>query len=278
MPGTVDPACPLDWSHPLNRGVVGEWAVVPNAGWRGGGVVRDLVRGGHAPHDGTLSGGAGWGTNRGRTGGSGSASFTGTGNLIDVSGAPSPAGNWAFLAWVYLATAGTDHNSRTVFSAGTGGSVYTHYLTVGGGHANSFDGSTWLDGTAGTVPTNAWTHVAWVWAAGATRSVYVNGKLDVSAAAFTPTWGASKYLGNRVDGASGIAAEMDGNLDGCVFLNYAPTADEIAAAVRESRRGNPDRWRWAGAKTWFPPAQAAAPTTVPAPYYYRHLAGGPSRV
>lgn len=54
--GIVDPDCPLNWDAPLNRGLIGNWASVPNAGWTGGNKLYDLVRGGKTPHDGTLTG------------------------------------------------------------------------------------------------------------------------------------------------------------------------------------------------------------------------------
>src|SRR6185437_5647427 len=47
----LDARCPIEWSHPLNRGLEANWAVPPLSGWRGALVLRDLVRGGKAPND-----------------------------------------------------------------------------------------------------------------------------------------------------------------------------------------------------------------------------------
>ncbi len=56
----LDVRCPIDWQHPLNRGLVSEWAVPPLSGWRGGNTLRDLVRGAKPANDGTLNGGVTW--------------------------------------------------------------------------------------------------------------------------------------------------------------------------------------------------------------------------
>src|SRR6516165_9159941 len=52
----LDCRSPVEWSHPLNRGLVAEWAIAPLTGWNKSNVLRDLVRGGKAFNDGTLTG------------------------------------------------------------------------------------------------------------------------------------------------------------------------------------------------------------------------------
>jgi hypothetical protein len=76
--GFIDTACPVDWAHPLNRGLVADWTILPIPGWRGGLTLRDLVRGGRRPNDGTLTAGPTWGGAKGRPGGFGSLNTNGT--------------------------------------------------------------------------------------------------------------------------------------------------------------------------------------------------------
>lgn len=58
--GYVNPACPVNWAHPLNNGLIGWWKGITNPGWVGGlKWFRDLVRG-HTPHDAAIAGGVTW--------------------------------------------------------------------------------------------------------------------------------------------------------------------------------------------------------------------------
>jgi hypothetical protein len=52
----VDPACPVNWSHPLSNSLSNRWLALPNSGWRGSTTWHDIVRGGHKAVDVTLAG------------------------------------------------------------------------------------------------------------------------------------------------------------------------------------------------------------------------------
>ena len=53
--GLVDTTCPINWQHDLNVGLVMSLSCIPNSGWSGGRTWFDLVKGGKAPNNGTLT-------------------------------------------------------------------------------------------------------------------------------------------------------------------------------------------------------------------------------
>lgn len=60
LSGLVAADTPVDWSHPLSRGLVGFWLGIPNSGWHGGVTFRDLVRGARKSNDGRITGTLAW--------------------------------------------------------------------------------------------------------------------------------------------------------------------------------------------------------------------------
>jgi hypothetical protein len=56
--GIIDTRNPIEWRHPLNRGLVSWW--LPFGPWQGGGTLRDLARRNH----GTLTNGPTWAAGR----------------------------------------------------------------------------------------------------------------------------------------------------------------------------------------------------------------------
>lgn len=265
--GLLDATCPIDWSHPLNRGLVGEWAVTPLAGWSRGRTLRDLVRGGRTPHDGTLTGMAfpattasGWAGAKGRPGGFGSIAFDGTNDYVNLLSLPAISNaSFSVAAWVYP----TNLAGRfEVFCSSTG--LGQTGLEIGNSNGTTatatFDNADfWTQTSNNAVTANAWNFI--IWAAdgltGGNRKIYVNGR-DVtsggSGALATGGTFTAAFIGKR----STNSQFFPGRLDGIQLYNYGLTATVAAALYDETRRGNPDRWRWV--RPWsFGVEVAAAP-------------------
>lgn len=90
---------PVDWRHPLNRGLVGWWLVVPH--WSGGTVLRDLM----GRHHGSLTNMApasDWLTS-GRSGGWGALDFDGTDDRVEINSVFGlGTTDLSATMWVYL--------------------------------------------------------------------------------------------------------------------------------------------------------------------------------
>ena len=78
----------------------------PNSGWRGGVTLRDLVRGGRNPHDGTLSGSSiNWKGAGGRPGGYGSLVWASTTPFVTLGGGSAfdvATGDFSFALWATI--------------------------------------------------------------------------------------------------------------------------------------------------------------------------------
>lgn len=261
--GFVDPAMPLDWSHPLNRGLVSRWKVIPNSGWRGGLTFRDLVRGGKKPNDGTLTNGPTW-VGGGRRGGYGALSFDGT---DDYGAAPANITGFdlyeSVSCWVRLDNAGT----FPVMVGGTsnwGGNEFRFAWSsrqpefFAGGNANSAVAATAL--TLGQ-----WYHVCGTAdqsTVNVTAKIYVNGVLDgtdsrtIGVAVANASW---RYFGSR----SGSNLFLQGALDDVCLWNRELSAREVSQLYQEQLRGSPETLKWVGARTYGFSEQAAATGGTP---------------
>lgn len=243
----LDPACPVDWSHPLARGLVGWWMVGPNPGWRGGATLRDLVRGGKKANDGTLTNGTSW---RGsdRPGGRGHLQFDGVDDYVALASNPFDAASaWSIAAWVkYTGTA-----RRIYFSKGDHGTATYFGLEV-----NHFEGGagTWglrsagalcLFYAAGLAP-GAWLHLAATLpaaGAGSAGKQYVNGSLVTSTVPPGGNHAASEAttlsrLGAR-DVSGAVSLPLAGLLDDVRVYSRVLSAGEARALYDNSRLGCP---------------------------------------
>src|SRR5262245_39512882 len=102
--GSIYYGRPVNWGHPLNRGLAGWWLALP--WWRGGMRWRDLCGKSH----GLLTNGPVWKGAYSRPGGSGAVDFDGTNdivtiannNTLDITGSQISYG-----CWVYPRTSGS---------------------------------------------------------------------------------------------------------------------------------------------------------------------------
>jgi hypothetical protein len=109
---------------------------------------------------------------------SGSGYFDGTGDFLTYQPASGSSafnlstGDWTIEAWVYRLASGVGHNILNLYNSAGNNSGLSFYINT----SNQLSQDNGLTGTtaAGTVPANAWTHVAAVRTSGNTQ-LYVNG-------------------------------------------------------------------------------------------------------
>jgi hypothetical protein len=261
----LDPRCPVNWKHPLNRGRVGWWMVPPNPGWRGGLTFRDLVRGGRKPNDGTLVNGPVWrGTKR--PGGWGALEFTGTSGQ-DVSTANDflvgmTAYSWA--CWV-RADGAPDATERAVWTVDGNDTTLAFYW----GHPSSAfrfaalqrdSAGNYFTVAYGSGTADRWYHVAGTWD-GTNLRLYVDGLAVSSPTAVTSlrslTTAKSLQMGNAATNVP-----FDGQIDDLsIWRDRALTASAIQALHQQSRQGYPDLLNWLPARTWSFPSQPVTTST-----------------
>jgi hypothetical protein len=269
----VDPAQPLCPDHPLNQqgGLASEWSVLPAGQWSGGKRFCDLDR--RRRNDGTLTNFAspntaasGWNAARGRPGGFGSLTFDGTDDFVLLGALPpllltSPY-PFTVAAWLCNNTASTAAANQTVFKLGASGGdsprLFLRYESSAAGWL--FDTGTTTLGTAtpSAFPFAAgeWFHLAFT-DTGSSPQYYKNG-----VPATTGGTGAVQALGASNESSwgryrAGSTRYWGGGMDGLMIYDRALTASQVLALYQESRRGNPERWRWLGRRSYFLPVQTA---------------------
>lgn len=231
-PSTIDWTCPVDWSHPLNRGLLGWWLAVPTSptGW-GGVTWRDLTRRNHGalasmdpPND--------WSGAKGRQGGWGSLDFDGTNDTVQV-----PSFDQDYLtavAWVYKhSNSGLD----AICARDSGGGASRHwYMATSGADLNC---ALWNTGGSVTNPTATVTLSTGVWYRigmrydGANLKLFLNGKT-----VGTPgTLSGTIRTGSRVIEIGNLAGSFgcDANLDDVRILARPWTDADFATDYALSR-------------------------------------------
>lgn len=263
--GFVDPACPLDWSHPLNRGLVGCWSTLPNSGWSGGLKLRDISgKGNHctltnfaSPFTAT----SGWvpGYTQGRKslafdedndyvqGSNPLLNFTGTGLTVSV--------------WFYKRASQTTKSH--LWDAGSESvNGYCCYIRPDGNNIEAYvgNGSSADVVVSSTLPTTGrWTLVT-VTRNSSLISLYYNGKLVTTGATSGNISSTNSNLrwGLRQD-ANPLTA-LIGNLEDPRVYNRCLTAAEVRNLYQEQLRGSPETLRWVGAASYGLSSQAAPAT------------------
>ena len=280
--GLLDCRSPVEWSHPLNRGLVGEWAVTSLSGWRGASVARNLVRGGKIPYDGTFnSTGVTW---QGLTspGGYGSLKFGGgasdnitlwSSSVLPISGTKASA-----CCWIYPTGSLTAY--QTVFD--WGGSSITRNLSafLGGVASHLFVAFADTSGAELSSSTDAWVANLWqhlcVTCDGSTITAYRNGNFfALSGTGIGAGMTLQPFLwgGNPSD----VGAAFTGYQDDLIVANRCWSANEVAALYLESRQGNPNRWRWVRGTVYsFPGTTPAGARVNVAAYMKRSVRISPS--
>jgi len=264
----LDARCPIEWSHPLNRGLEANWAVPPLSGWRGALVLRDLVRGGKAPNDGTFSGAVTW-AGHSHTGGNGSLQFGGasTDHIQLWTSSVLPIAGKAASAAVWFKPTGSLTSFQTILDWGSGSSNRMFSLFLGGNPNQLWVAIANTTGTDINLTqswlANTWQHLA-VTCDGSNVAVYRNGQNigsgNVGTGNIGPgmTFAPFQWGGNP----SGGGQPFQGYQDDLIVYNRALSSADVAALYDQARRGNPDRWRWLRRVTYFVGSSSPPTTTL----------------
>jgi hypothetical protein len=246
--GLVDSSCPINWSHPLNQGLVADYTILPNSGWRGGLTLRDLVRGGKNPHDGTLTAGniakPTWAGGIGRLGGYGTLTkSTATGAYVSCGAASvfdTTSGTRTVSIWIRPAGVS---GFQTLVTKGTSSSWSTNNYTLGlNGTAVNWRWQTLGNVSGGTVAAGNWYHIVGV-AGVSTNAIYING---VQVATISRTGNPFVVAGElRIGEDNGAGGDdFGGQFDAVQIWDRELSAQDVAALYAETKAGNPNRFNW----------------------------------
>ena len=223
-------------SHPLNRGRLAWWLALP--GKSGGPLWLDVL-GLYPASLGTIGGPASqmptWIASS-RPGGSAAVGIAAT-QHVDCGLAPAFAlsRSFAFAAWVRPAAIGS---VLSIVSRGTGG----YYLRLDGTGRMEWLASGVASVAAGATPlaAGAWSHVAAVVDGAGGVRLFLNGRLDGSAASAQAYAGTQLFLGVETPGnPSTFIGQMD---DASLWGRALPDA-EVGQLYRESALGYPGALR-----------------------------------
>lgn len=242
--GLINPARPVNWSAPLNRGLVSWWRVVRNSGWRGGLTWRDLCRRNH----GTLTGGPLW-TGPGDASAAGALFFDGSDDWANFGDVNAVDGATAltfailirfrtFVDFDGIMVKDSNDNSRFgMFLGGTGAGNNSGLLLATGNGSNSFGAVSSLftlnklhhivmrfDGAEATNATRLR-----CWTDGVERSLTYTGTIPATTASNTAN------LGIAAGRSAGATLHCD-VLDARIY-NRAISANEACLLNQASRTG-----------------------------------------
>ncbi len=257
-PGQIlDSDCAINWSHPLNRGLVSEWAVAPLTGSIGGSKLRNLVRGGKVPRDSTLTAVPFKGSTR--VGGYGALSFNGSTSkgVASDAGLPSGSVNRSIAVWFNSSVSlASGHYAFNVFY---GNNSASQSIFVGFGTDVNFGTNGWgVSTNGGSFATLGFNDGKWhhgvVTLTSGTWTIYIDGVSKGFTVALTTSTVLAGLLNFGTDPATNNF--YPGLQDGIQIYNRALPPVEVAALYTESKRGNPNRWKWVH------PAGAFADTSI----------------
>ena len=222
---------PVNLNHPLARGLVAWWLVVP--GLDGGSNWYDLVGQNHGALTNMTTSGGGWrGTTR--PGGLGHVLFDGSNDYVAIS---PVSGEHTFTAWAFpLVVTGT----HTVFDLSLQPVLSGDWDALGiqSSKIYTYAGSYFTGNT--TLSPNAWVHLA-VTLSNGNGVLYVNGVPDGT---FTgaSSWDSFSWHSASLGAARTTATPSQvwsGNLDDVRVYSRALSASEVGECYNNSRCGYP---------------------------------------
>lgn len=263
-PNSVNWSQPVNWKHPLNRGLLSWWLAVPNRMGFGSPTWRDMTQ----RYNATLTSGPTWQPGgKGRNANWGTLSFDGTDDYVNCTNLEpilrtSPM---SVALWVNATTPGT---LQVLFTTGYGAgasmeielgrtankiSIY-HHTDVGVTGNVSLSANTWYHVTC----TRSGSSGSWP------LSIYVNGVLDNSATATAdPTIQFDSTLIGRLRTSDTVGIFLGGYIDDVHLYTRGLSAPEVAELYAESRRGYPKLLRRIGTADYAPEQAAAAVANTP---------------
>lgn len=259
----IDTASPIDYSWGPNTGLIARYQSVPNPGWDGGVKIKDLCR---RQADGTLTSMAfpptttsGW-SRRTHRGGSGSISFDGTNDKIDLGAWTKTLFPTNFTVSYWCNPVSGNANGFIGFTNVTTNNTGWWHLYNGGNLL--FDvgtGSTFSRITVAQPTVTKWTLVT-VTLTAANQAVYYNG-VSVGSHAGT-TYQQSVGTGNLCWGAGGsTTAFFTGQMNDLRIWNRALSAREVFAVYLDALAGSPNSLNWMVDDDYIMPSSSPAPAT-----------------
>lgn len=267
---SLDPTCPVNWSHPLNQGLVAEWAVTPLQGWRGSTTLHDLVRGGRSFND---------------------AILTTTGTIVpDWRGSPAPFGfgvlhsvqannsfvkstkpslslwasDFSAFCWFDKFTtggAGFDSVMSSVSTGNNGWTIEPNVFGSGGKVGFTYYG---VSDNATSFAAPAGTGMLALTKTGSTATVYLwSPSGGIQSQAFTAvmtapdTDGVVLMAGWR---SGGMLGNPNIDLYAAQVFSRVLTTSDFAGLIDQFRKGNPARWRWLGTREYSFPSAVSGKT------------------
>lgn len=215
----LDYGCPIDWTHPLNRGLVDRWRVLP------GQFGSDRLYGLRRNIYGTLKNALPWSGNN-HPGGQGSLDYNGTNHYVDLGNDKQfDALQITLSAWFRADTVATTH--QMIFTKDDGNGCWALGINTNKVYSVTFVSNVAKEAIGTTTFTaNVWRHVA-LTCNGVTNTIYLDGKSDGSVAAGSPdVLSQTIMIGRRSQGGS--ALHFDGSIDDVCYYSRALSAVEIA--------------------------------------------------
>jgi hypothetical protein len=232
---------PLKRNHPLNRGLVSEWVVIP--GLAGGSKLYDIAGLSH----GTLVNGPTW---LSRSGGFGSLSFDGTNDYINISSVCSKVNTTEGTLTFWIADPSViNANFRAVINIRNDGSneidVFRFDNTSGIRFSYSAGGvAKQIFATPSVlVQNNTWYHCTFIWSLSRNEvKLFINGKQTGSTLTSLGTFSgtpSTAYIANDQ-----FNEYYAGRLDAVTLYKRAFSDSEVLLFYYESKANNPSRYNW----------------------------------
>jgi len=247
LPGDLlDSVSPINWDHPLNRGLRGDWSVISAGGLR----LRNLA----TPNEntnGTLINGASWSPGPYEFG---AVRFDGTDDRVTLPFTPFAGDH---TATVLCRLTGSLAGSPVVFSCSENGGSFDQMFFISAHPSGNWryqmrSGS--VDNaltTSTAVATNVWSFLTAVYTvSGPTMTLYFNGRQIA-----TKTGGALAGTSN-VAGVLGAYSptglnQWPGQVASALIHSRALSAAEAFTLYDEAVAGNPNRWNWRNTRSYF---------------------------
>lgn len=226
----LNAAQPINWSHPLNVGLVSEWAVAPPI--VGGSTWLDLCR----RNNGTMLGNPTWGGNK-------IGLVAASSQTVRIADASSLQVGAAFSVFGWVVPTAVATTSTLIRKNGATGSVYTLALVS----SKLFVEVRTSNVNNGTL-SNGSTY--WVGATynGATLTSYINGLSQGTASTASQAEnGGLLYFGSQ----TASNQFYSGSVWGITIANACYTGSQVYSMYQEQRLGNPNRWNWLSSRTYF---------------------------
>lgn len=262
----INTTSPINWNHPLNRGLVRKWVCLPQR--TGGNTWRELTRRSNASINGATAR-----SPRSRPGGWGSYEFDGTNDgaqtgTIDLSSVST----LTISMWLWWNSYGSADDIALETSANYNSNDGAIIIDPDWSASANF--ATGLRTGAGTFniytfprPTAArWNHYVFCYDRGGgaqqVTAVYVNGVSQTLTSAFTSSTSGNfgNHQWNFMARNNGSAIQGDGVLDDVSIHSRVLSASEALQLYRESRAGYPTLLRWLPGMPFFGEGDAPGDT------------------